>query len=168
MAKSAPFNAAAVTNNTLFSRSQNLCSLAVGCGSETNADRCSIAGRGMGASGSGPWATDAGQMPRVKRRAIATRRPEDLPGVINARENSPSNMGRGNPAANEPIWESRQTAQNEMLTFSFSLELRRIMHSFAVRAEPFLFWELTSCKSTRPSSQIRHCWLPRCPREDRL
>ena len=157
MAKSAPFNVAAVKNGTLFSRSQNLCSLAVGRGRETNVDACSMSGTGMGASGSGPWATDIGQMPKIENRTNATARPEDLPGIIGARRLG-EQYERGNPTTHEPIRESRHATRDATLRFPFSLKLRAIVHSFAgIYPSVFYFGEgLTFCRSCHPSLQIRH------------
>src|SRR5689334_10026149 len=95
-----------------------------------------MTGNGLGASGSGPWATDIGQMPKIERRTNATARPEDLPGIISTRRLS-EHYGRGNPTANEPIRESRHATQDSMLSFCFSLKLRWIVHSFAGICRPF-------------------------------
>jgi hypothetical protein len=140
IAKSAPFNAAAAKKSTLFSRSQNLCSLAMDRGKETNAEARSTAGIGVGASGSGPWATDIGQMPKTERKTTrsANDRPEDLQGIISACRLG-EQSGRGNPATNKPIRESWQATQDATLSFCFSLKLRSIVHCFA-RLCPNVFY----------------------------
>jgi hypothetical protein len=93
-------------------------------------------GNGMGASGSGPWATDMGQMPKIESRTNATARPEDLRGIISTRRLG-EQYGRGNPTTNEPIRESRQATQDSMLSFCFSLKSHCIVHSFAGIRRPF-------------------------------
>jgi hypothetical protein len=92
-----------------------------------------MAGVGSGASGSGPWAKDLGQVTRMERsiKAAALTRLEDLPRGISAGPHSASSAKVAIQRPTVSIWESWQAAQNSELRFSSTLEGRAIVHCFA-------------------------------------